>query len=75
MNSILIMEERTLLQTLGCKDKVQAIAVLSSIKMEVPVRSELFANAVTLENKLKNENVDFAAEMAEDCLQNLEKIE
>ncbi|MGN1225319.1 MAG: hypothetical protein ACI4TG_09490, partial [Ruminococcus sp.] len=53
MNSILTIQERMLLQSLGCKDKVQAIAVLSSIKMEVPVRSELFANAVTLENKLK----------------------
>lgn len=65
MNSILTMEERTLLQSLGCKDKAQAIAVLSSIKMDVPVRSELFANAVTLGNKLKNEKVDFATEIAE----------
>ncbi len=65
MNSILTMEERTLLQSLGCKDKAQAIAVLNSIKMDMPVRSELFANAVTLENKLENEKVDFAAEMAE----------
>ena len=65
MNSILTMEERTLLQSLGCKDKAQALTVLNSIKMEVPVRSELFANAVMLENKLENEKVDFAAEMAE----------
>ena len=65
MNSILTMEERTLLQSLGCKDKAQAMAVLNSIKMDVPVRSELFANAVTLENKLENEKVDFAAEIAE----------
>lgn len=38
--------------------------MLHSIKMNVPVRSELFANAVTLGNKLENEKVDFAAEMA-----------
>lgn len=65
MNSILTTEERTLLQSLGCTDKAQAIAVLNSIKMDVPVRSELFANAVTLGNKLENEKVDFTAEMAE----------
>ncbi len=64
MNSILTMEERKLLQSLGCKDKAQALTVLNSIKMDVPVRSELFANAVTLGNKLENEKVDFLAEMA-----------
>lgn len=64
MNSILTMEERTLLQSLGCKDKAQAIVLLGSIKMNVPVRSELFVNAVTLGNKLENEKVDFSAEIA-----------
>ena len=43
MLSILTIEERTLLRSLGCRDKTQAREVLHEIEMAVPVRSELFA--------------------------------
>ena len=41
MNSVLTIEERTLLQSLGCKDKAQALNVLDELKMAVPIRSEM----------------------------------
>lgn len=66
MLSILTIEERTLLRSLGCRDKTQALEVLHEIEMTVPVRSELFACTVTLMNKLEHERVDYAAEMHDD---------
>ena len=63
MVSILTIEERTLLRSLGCRDKAQALEVLHEIEMAVPVRSELFACTVTLMNKLEHERVDYAAEI------------
>ena len=66
MLSILTIEERTLLRSLGCRDKTQALEVLHEIEMTVPVRSELFACAVTLIHKLEHERVDYAAEMHDD---------
>ena len=66
MLSILTIEERTLLRSLGCRDKTQAREVLHEIEMAVPVRSELFACTVTLMNKLKHERVDFEAEIDSD---------
>lgn len=63
MNSVLTMEERTLLQSLECESKVQALEVLEQIKLVVPVRSEMFRNAVTLSNKLRNEKIDYGYEV------------
>ncbi len=63
MTSILTIEERTLLRSLGCRDKKQALEVLHEIIMVAPVRSELFACAVTLTNKLEHEHIDYDAEM------------
>lgn len=33
MNSVLTVEERCMLQSLGCKDKAQALSVLGEMKM------------------------------------------
>lgn len=62
--SKLNIEERTLLQSLECRDKAQAISVLSEMEQLLPVRSELFRTALTLSYKLKNEHIDYAYEMA-----------
>ena len=63
MTSMLTIEERTLLRSLGCRDKQQILEVLHEIIMAVPVRSELFGCAVTLKEKLEHEHIDYAAEM------------
>lgn len=63
MNSVLTMEERTLLQSLECESKAQALEVLEQIKLVVPVHSEMFSNAVTLSNKLRNEKIDYGYEV------------
>ena len=63
MNSVLTLEERTLLQSLGCRDKAQAIEVLEEIKMVLPVRSDMFRSVVILIDKLNNESIDYAYEM------------
>ena len=63
MNSVLTHDERTLLQSLGCRDKAQAIEVFEEIKMVIPVRSEMFANVVMLIDKLKNRSIDYNYEM------------
>ena len=63
MNSVLTHEERTLLQSLGCRDKAQAIEVLEEIKMVLPVRSDMFKSVVMLIEKLNNEGIDYAYEM------------
>lgn len=63
MNSVLTVEERMLLQALGCKDKAQAIAVLDEIKMTVPVRSDMFICCISLAEKMKTDKVDYAYEM------------
>ena len=63
MNSVLTLEERTLLQSLGCRDKEQAIEVLEEIKMALPVRSDMFRSVVILIDKLNNESIDYAYEM------------
>lgn len=66
MNSLLTMEERTLLQSLGCKDKAQAIEALKELKISAHVRSDLFAVSLSLMDKLEREKIDFAFEMAGD---------
>ena len=63
MTSILTMEERALLRSLGCRDRKQALEILHEIIMAVPVRSELFRSAVMLNKKLEHEHIDYAAEM------------
>ena len=63
MNSVLTLEERTLLQSIGCRDKAQAIEVLEEIKMVIPVRSDMFRSVVILIDKLCNESIDYAYEM------------
>jgi hypothetical protein len=58
------MEERTLLQSLGCADKEHAISVLGKMIMPIPLKSELFATAFMLKNKLESEPIDYAYEMS-----------
>lgn len=64
--SKLTVEERTFLQSLECRDKAQAISVLSELEQILPVRSELFRTVLVLSYKLKNEHIDYAYEMAEE---------
>ena len=64
MNSVLTVEERCMLQSLGCKDKTQALSVLGEMKMIPPIRSELFAQVVRLSDKLEKEKIDYAYEMS-----------
>lgn len=63
MNSVLTAEERYVLQSLGCKDKAQALSVLGEMKMILPIRSDLFAQVVRLSDKLEKEKVDYVYEM------------
>lgn len=63
MNSVLTIEERALLQSLGCKDNGQAIEVLEEMEMALPVRSDMFRSVVMLGYKLINESIDFAYEI------------
>lgn len=62
--SIMTIEERTLLKSLDCRDKAQAVDVLEDILPRLPVRSEMFKTALSLSYKLKNEHIDYAFEMA-----------
>lgn len=64
MNSVLTAEERYVLQSLGCKDKAQALSVLDEMKMILPVRSDLFTQVVCLSYKLEKEKIDYAYEMS-----------
>ena len=64
MNSALTAEDRYVLQSLGCKDKAQALAVLGEMKMILPIRSDLFAQVVRLSDKLEKEKIDYAYEMS-----------
>ena len=64
MNSVLTMEERTLLRSLGCPDKEHAISVIEQMIMPIPIVSELFGTAFSLKEKLENEPIDFAYEMS-----------
>lgn len=59
----LTIDERSLLQSLACRDKVQALSVLEEMEMLLPVRSELFRNVLTLTYKLRNEHIDYAHEI------------
>ena len=60
MNSVLTMEERTLLTSLGNPDKANAIRVLDELVMALPLGSELFFMVIALKRKLENEAVDLA---------------
>ena len=63
MNSILTFEERILLQSLGCKSRLEALNVLSSMIGSVSVSSPIFNIIVGLINKLKDASFDFVYEM------------
>ena len=65
MNRVLTIEERTLLKSIECRDKLQAIEVLEGVKMILPIRSEMFKNVLMLIEKLKNESIDYTYEMTE----------
>jgi hypothetical protein len=64
MNSILTAEERCMLQSLSCKNKIQALAVLCEMKMILPVRSDFFSQVVRLSDKLEKEKIDYAYEIS-----------
>lgn len=70
MNSVLTAEERYVLQSLGCKDKAQALSVLGEMKMILPVRSDLFKQVVCLSDNLEKEKIDYAYEMSAMDLEN-----
>ena len=59
----LTIDERSLLQSLACRDKAQALSILKEMEMLLPVRSELFRSVLTLSYKLRNEHIDFGYEM------------
>ena len=63
MNSILTIEERVLLQSLGCRSRQEALTVLSDMVGRVPVNSPLFSTIAGLIIKLKDVSFDFAYEM------------
>ena len=62
--SIMTIEERTLMKSLDCRDKAQAVDVLEDMLPILPVRSEMFKTALSLSYKLKNLHIDYAFEMA-----------
>lgn len=66
MNSILTVEERILLQSLGCKSRMEALTVLSDMVGRVPVSSPIFSTIAGLIIKLKDASFDFAYEMRSD---------
>lgn len=67
--SILTIEERTLLKSLECRDKAQAVSVLDDMLPTLPMRSEMFRTALMLSYKLKNENVDYDSEMTAESVE------
>ena len=66
MNSILTVEERILLQSLGCRSRQEALKVLSDMVGRVPVSSPLFSTIAGLIIKLQDASFDFAYEMRSD---------
>ena len=68
MNSILTIEERVLLQSLGCRSRQEALKVLSDMVGRVPVNSPLFSTIAGLIIKLKDTSFDFAYEMRAESL-------
>ena len=66
--SVLTIEERTLLKSLDCRDKEQAVDVIDDMLPLLPVRSEMFKTALSLSYKLKNLHIDYAFEMAEESV-------
>ena len=66
MNSMLTIEERVLLQSLGCRSRQEALKVLSDMVGRVPVSSPIFSTIAGLIIKLKDASFDFAYEMRSD---------
>ena len=62
MNSILTVEERILLQSLGCRSRQEALKVLSDMVGRVPVSSPIFSTIAGLIIKLKEADCQFAQE-------------
>lgn len=65
MNSVLTVEERTLLQFLECSSKSEALEVLEMMESEVLDNPDLHSGVVALRDKLLHDRVDFAFEMRE----------
>ncbi len=63
MNSILTVEERILLQSLGCHSRQETLKVLSDMVGRVPVSSPILSTIAGLIIKLKEASFDFAYEM------------
>lgn len=63
MNSILTIEERIFLQSLGCRSRREELKVLSDMISGVPISSNIFGTMAGLLGKLKNASVDIAYEM------------
>ena len=66
MNSLLTIEERMLLRSLGCRSRQEALKVLSDMVGRVPVSSNLFNTIAGLIIKLKDTSVDYAYEIRVD---------
>ena len=65
MNSLLTIEERTLLQFLECSSKKEAIEMLEMMGTEGLDNPDLLSDVISLGNKLRFDQVDFWGEMAE----------
>ena len=63
MNSVLTMEERTLLTSLGSPVQADAVRVLDELVMALPIGTEFFYMALALKEKLEREAVDLAFEV------------
>ncbi len=73
INSMLTIEERTILQSLECDEKSDAINILKDMQMAIPIRSQLFRIVTTLKHKMENEHIDYAYEMGlSDVLEDME---
>ena len=69
MNSVLTMEERTLLDSLGNPDKANAVRVLDELVMALPLGSELFFMVFGLKRKLESEAVDLRFDSRDGALE------
>ena len=66
MISILTIEERTLLSSLRCRNKKEALEILHSLELIVPVKTNMFLIIVRLICKLEQNPIDFAASLQDE---------
>ena len=66
MISILTIEERTLLSSLRCRNKKEALEILNSLELIVPVKTNMFLIIVSLICKLEQNPIDFAASLQDE---------